>query len=370
MLPYDCFDYEKINELLFDQSIVRLVARLYVLKERVEAYCDDHSGCYSVKEKLYPIAVEQSAEAACKISRSSVSAGRLRLLAAGSSQPKNANEERIAGYVRAKGVVNLDFDPSATWFTREFITEINDEIEPTTAGTSFEDDASARKNQCVVWTRDGRPYEVVSPLPHSCSSEALLALGSNIAQAETTFGGGEYSIEPSLLVPIVFADLLYIHPFVDGNLRTALAIASMLYQRYGFDACAYISMEKYIEMSQDAFVAALSKSYYAANAGANTFTERASSYGHIIKFFLNVLIQVYSEYFSVLRRMNEPAPGGVVNEAKKAISSFEGPFTKADLERKMLNYGKTSIGNALHVLVDSGYLLRYGTGKATSYIKA
>jgi Fic family protein len=78
---------------------------------------------------------------------------------------------------------------------------------------------------------------------------------------EELFAWGKSSdaqqIHPVFQAAIVHYQLVYIHPFIEGNGRSARAIATMLLYALGFDFKKFFSLEQYFDTDVDAYYKAL-----------------------------------------------------------------------------------------------------------------
>ncbi len=64
-------------------------------------------------------------------------------------------------------------------------------------------------------------------------------------------------IHPVFQAAIVHYQLVYVHPFIEGNGRTARALATMLLYALGFDFKKFFSLEQYFDTDVDAYYKAL-----------------------------------------------------------------------------------------------------------------
>ena len=67
-------------------------------------------------------------------------------------------------------------------------------------------------------------------------------------------------IDPLILIPTFICDFLCIHPFNDGNGRMSRLLTLLLLYQNGYEVGKYISIEKQIEKTKDAYYDVLSGS--------------------------------------------------------------------------------------------------------------
>ncbi len=65
------------------------------------------------------------------------------------------------------------------------------------------------------------------------------------------------SVDPLLIIPVFLHDFLCIHPFTDGNGRMSRLLTLLLLYKSGYLVGKYISIEKHIEKTKDAYYDAL-----------------------------------------------------------------------------------------------------------------
>ncbi len=65
------------------------------------------------------------------------------------------------------------------------------------------------------------------------------------------------SVDPLLIIPVFLHDFLCIHPFNDGNGRMSRLMTLLLLYKSGYLVGKYISIEKHIEKTKDAYYDAL-----------------------------------------------------------------------------------------------------------------
>ena len=137
---------------------------------------------------------------------------------------------------------------------------------------------------------------------------------------------GSSSIHPLLLVAAYSLDVLYIHPFSDGNGRVArLAVLLLLYQS-GHPVGGFTSMESSVSRRRTAYNEALL-------ASMNGWEEARHDLHHWSAFLLSLIRDSYDE---VSRRTDELA--AVADQAAKlseTINKMPQVFRSADLRSKL-----------------------------------
>ena len=93
---------------------------------------------------------------------------------------------------------------------------------------------------------------------------------------------------PLIKAAIAHLHLVAIHPFVDGNGRTARLLALLLLRQYGYGFRNLLSLDSYYQSNRDAYINALSKSF------GQQFTEDYDMTPWIKFFTTSVCLQVKS----------------------------------------------------------------------------
>lgn len=150
-----------------------------------------------------------------------------------------------------------------------------------------------------------------------------------------------------------------------GNSVTAESIEMMPLSKstfFHFNASAspMRNLESKIENIKDSYYDALAKS------DANWYTGENDS-TPFIKYALGTVLAAYRDFEERMTAVEGKYSS--TDLVKIAVGNMIGKFTKNDVMERVPSIGKTSVENALRVLLEEGVIGREGKGKATFYFR-
>lgn len=173
----------------------------------------------------------------------------------------------------------------------------------------------------------------------------------------------EKIVDPLILIPNFILDFLCIHPFNDGNGRMSRLITLLLMYRSGYFVGQYISMEKAIADTKEAYYAALQK------ADQNWY-EGENDPKLFIKYMLGIVLSCYRDLETRIMLTEKSGKKSTAYDIVKAYTdSTIGRFSKKDALVSCPSLGSSSIEAALKKLVEEGAIIRTGAGRKTMYMK-
>ena len=105
------------------------------------------------------------------------------------------------------------------------------------------------------------------------------------------FVSTQRNLSPLLLIPLFILDYLCVHPFKDGNGRTARLWTLLLLYHAGYHVGKYISLERIIEQSKETYYESLERS-------SKGWHEEQHDAGSWLHYFYGTLIAAYKEFES------------------------------------------------------------------------
>jgi Fic family protein len=326
-----------------------LVAQIHEYKGRQNLFLQQQP---EALKRLVDIAKVQSTEASNKIEGIVTTHARLKQLYETKTTPRNRDEKEIMGY---RDVLNTIHDHYAYIpLTSSYILQLHRDLYKYSAmalGGRFKNAQNVitetlPTGEQIIRFKPLEPYETPGAIASLCDA-------FNRAMDQCT-------IDPLLLIPIFINDFLCIHPFSDGNGRMSRLLTTLLLYRSGYVVGRYISLEQKIEQTKHAYYEALAKS----GQGWHEATHDPKAF---ITYFLNILCAAYVDFETRISLVE--TKGVALDLVRKAVLDRMGRFTKHDLELAIPTLRKSSIGNALKVLVEEGTLERFGQGKSTFYFR-
>jgi Fic family protein len=344
------FDYTKLTERLWDNDILSNVAKIHEHKGRQELFIRQKP---AELKKLVEIARIQSTESSNKIEGIVTTSTRLRQLMQEKTAPRNRDEKEILGYRDVLNTIHESHDyipvkPSV-------ILQLHRDL-MAKAGLSFGGKFKNVQNYITqTMTDDSQKVRFMPMTPYE-TPDAIQAICDEYEKAI-----GLERIDPLILIPVFICDFLCIHPFNDGNGRMSRLLTLLLLYKSGYMVGKYISLEKQIERSKDAYYEALMQSDYQWQEGKNDPTP-------FVKYMLQMVLGCYVEFEQRVQFV------GVKSSAYDVVLAFTttlvGKFTSADVINACPSFGRSSVLNSLKTLCDEGRIQRMGIGKSTFYVNA
>ena len=172
-------------------------------------------------------------------------------------------------------------------------------------------------------------------------------------------------LDPVLVAGITHYEFVRIHPFIDGNGRTARALASLILLLRGFDIKQFFALDDYYDSDRNA--------YYAALQAVNPKTLNLNKW---LEYFTDgVAVSVISVKEKILRlrseKLRKDAKGQIaLSERQMKIIEFlnqKGSITNRDIQKifKLSNRGAM---DEIKKLLALGILKTQGKGRSVHYI--
>ena len=343
------FNYSLIKNKKWDSELLSLIAAIYKEAGRQEMYLKQRP---EKLEKLVEIAKIQSTGASNAIEGIVTTDTRIRKLVAEKATPKNRDEQEIAGYRDALGIIHENFD--AIPVTRNYILQLHKILY-----SHLNNPAAGRtktvQNYISATYPDGRTETIFTPLAPYETPEALDRLCEEYNRVI-----GNMELEPLIVIPVFIHDFLCIHPFNDGNGRMSRLLTTLLLYRSGFYVGKYISLEAKIAGNKDLYYDALASS----QAGWHEGTDNPVAF---IKYLLGTILAAYKDFSE--RYALVETKRSALETVRLAVQNKIGRFTKQDIRELCPSLSVSSVEGALRKMVASGELKREGSGKNTCYYR-
>ena len=343
------FSFNQASRVLQDPSLVRSLAALYEHKGKQALYLEARP---DVLESLCEFAKVQSADASNRIEGISTSEKRLSEIVANHAQPKNRNEQEIAGYRDVLALIHESHDYIDV--TPNVILQLHSMLHRH-SGHAFAGRWKDSDNAIVERAADGSERVRFRPVPAVATPHAVEELC-----AEYNNAVGEGVLDPLILIPRFVLDFTCIHPFADGNGRMSRLLTLLLLYRAGFIVGKYVSIEDEINRTKDTYYDALQQSSVGWGEGKG-------DYAPFTRYTLGVVLAAYKDFESRV----EGVIGTGISKPKrveKVLSSRPGKVTKADIVRECPDISLTTIERTLHDLLAQGRVEKVGAGRSTGYV--
>ena len=344
------FDYEKLEALQYDNTVINLLTSIHEAKGRQELYLSQKP---DELERLVEIAKVQSIDASNAIEGIRTTDTRLRQLAGEKTTPKNRDEEEISGYRDALNVIHESFDYIP--LTPNYILQLHGLMYKHVRGNNFGGTFKNAQNYIQGIDASGNAYVIFTPPTPYETAPALENLCDTFNKAVE-----DGKVDPLILIPVFVHDFLCIHPFRDGNGRMSRLLTTLLLYRSGYYVGRYISLEAIIAKIKDSYYDALSESQEGWHEGNDDPIP-------FVKYLLSVIDMAYRDFEDRLKLVQTK-----VNANELVELAFEkkiGKVRKTDIVELCPNISVSAVDKGIAKMLADGKIEKLGNGKNTFYIK-
>lgn len=316
------FDYPRNYPKLLTPNLVSHLSQIHEFKGEQNLLINAPSETLS---ELSATARLKSIESSTQLDGITISAARLKKLAKNKTLPRTLGERKIAGY-------------------RDVLTTIheNHAYIPLHPG------------MILQLHRDLNKYASPHPAIQEDHLHVLTAICDAYQQAITT-----PDLDPLLIIPMFILDFLCIHPFSDDSIRMSRLLPLLLLYRSGYNIGKYISIEKAILDSQEAYNEAIQASSHNWHDGTN-------DYAPIAHYMLDLITACYREFSTqaqllCARNLSKP------DRVREIIQNTTSRITKAEIIAKCPDISQITVQRTLSELLEANLITKIGGGRYTSY---
>ena len=346
------FDYSHLKDRTWDNEILSYVAKIHEFKGKQELYLRQKP---VELERLVEIAKVQSTESSNRIEGIVTTRSRLQQLVEDKITPRNRDEKDILGYRNVLNLIheNYQYIPLKSNYILQLHRDLLQYTELSYGGkyktSPNEIDAVLPNGEKRILFKPLEPYETPDAIEQICSSYQQ-ALDHEI-------------VDSLILIPCIILDFLCVHPFNDGNGRMSRLLTLLLLYRNDYVVGKYISIEKEIANTKEAYYQALAQADLGWYEGTNDPEP-------FIKYMLGIILKCYREFEERLTISEKSRKrSSSYDIVKTYVNSTIGTFTKRDAMENCPSLGSSSVELALKKLVEDGTIIRKGLGRASHYIR-
>ena len=346
------FDYSHLKDRTWDNEILSYIAKIHEFKGKQELYFRQKP---VELERLVEIAKVQSTESSNRIEGIVTTRSRLQQLVEDKTTPRNRDEKEILGYRNVLNLIheNYQYIPLKSNYILQLHRDLLQYTELSYGGkyktSPNEIDAVLPNGEKRILFKPLEPYETPDAIEQICSSYQQ-ALDCEI-------------VDSLILIPCVILDFLCVHPFNDGNGRMSRLLTLLLLYRNDYVVGKYISIEKEIADTKEAYYQALAQADLGWHEGTNDPKP-------FIKYMLGIILKCYREFEERLTISEKSGKrSNSYDIVKTYVNSTIGTFTKRDAMENCPSLGSSSVESALKKLVEDGTIIRKGLGRASHYIR-
>ncbi|RCV64631.1 Fic family protein [Methanophagales archaeon] len=172
-------------------------------------------------------------------------------------------------------------------------------------------------------------------------------------------------LDTILVAGVAHYEFVRIHPFVDGNGRTARVLASLILYLRGFDTKQFFCIDDYYDSDRPA--------YYRALQGVDQKTQDLTYW---LKYFAEgVAVSINAVKERVVRHSSEKlrkAERGQIALTERQMQIVEfintaGKITSGDIQ-KMFKISRQAAHKEIKTMMELGVIKSQGVGRATYYV--
>lgn len=344
------FNYLVIDSELYTPEIVNLLSAIHEYKGKQELFIESQ---LDILKAMLKVAKIQSTGASNRIEGIYTSESRLSELVIEKAEPRNRNEQEIAGYREVLNTIHENYEyiiprPNVILQLHRDLYAYN----PSSMGGRWKN----TDNIIEEVDSDGKHKVRFQPLPAYATPNAMESLSTQFLKAIDCS-----EIDPLLLIAKFIIDFLCIHPFNDGNGRMSRLLTLLLLYQQGYIVGKYISVEMIIEKTKETYYDVLQQSSILWNEGKN-------SYAPFVKYYLGVILSAYKEFASRVETLHNK---GLTKSERIGyiFSNKVGKITKSEIATLCPDISITTIEKALSDLLKEEYIIKIGVGRSTAYIR-
>lgn len=343
------FDFKASAARLLTNDIVNMLGYIHEYKGRQNLFIEAKA---DVLSHLLEIAKIQSTKASNRIEGIYTSDERIQALVKEKLEPRNRNENEIAGYRDVLATIHENYDyipPRAN-----VILQLHRDLYQY-SGIGIGGRFKNTDNVIEEALDDGTKRVRFCPATAFETPEMIEDLCNQFMREVDCC-----EVDPLLLIPMFVLDFLCIHPFNDGNGRMSRLLTLLLLYRSGYIVGKYISIEMLIEKTKDTYYDALKASSAGWHDGTN-------DYMPFVSYTLGVIKNAYKTFSE---RVEHLTTKGISKpeRVRQFIENKLGKVTKKDIMDACPDISATTIEKALGELVKDGTIIKIGNGRGTGYI--
>ena len=303
---------------------------------------------------LRQVAVVESTESSNRLEGIEVAPSRLKALVLKDAAPKSRSEQEVAGYRDALALVHESGEHMP--FNEGTVQQLHGMLYrymPQPGGVW-----KATNNDIVERHPDGGTRIRFRPVPAHLTPMAM---------AMTDLVGGyrhaldQHLADPLVLVPLVVLDFLCIHPFADGNGRTARLLTLQLLYHFDCAVGRYISLERIFEESKESY-------YETLEASSQGWHEGRHDIAPWLGYFWGALLRAYKEFEERVGQI-EHRRGAKGDRVRAEVLKRTLPFSISELEDACPGVGRDMVRLVLRAMKSEGLIAPTGKGRGAKWVR-
>lgn len=298
---------------------------------------------------LSQVAMIESSESSNRLEGITAPYQRIAALVTENSKPQDRSEQEIAGYRDSLNLIHQSAPHMP--FSINVILQLHSWLYrylPNEGGQWKTIDNE------IIETSNGKKRVRFTP---SSAFETPIAMEKLTTQF--TMSIKEWNKEPLLIIPATILDFLCIHPFRDGNGRSARLLTLLLLYHFDYQVGKYISLERIFEESKESYYETLERSSVGWHKGEHNFKPW-------LNYFWGVILRAYKEFEERVGTLKKQGSKG--QHVRMTVENMINPFSISDIERACPTVSRDTIRLILRQLRDETTIKLNGKGRNAKWI--
>lgn len=339
---------EEYSSIISNSNIINLITKIHEYKGKQSYLLDTKK---DTLETLLKVARIQSTSSSNKIEGIYTTDKRINEIVNQKVEPKNRNEEEIAGYRDVLTLIHENYN--FIDINQNTILQLHRDLYKYT-GYSYGGKFKNSQNFIEEENENGKKkirFTPLSPIETPIAIEDLCKNYNNLVNNELC--------DLLVLIPIFILDFLSIHPFNDGNGRMSRLLTLLLLYKANYMVGKYISIEKIIEETKDSYYDTLEKS-------SINWYNNENDYSYFVEYYLGIILNAYKEFdsrISIIENKKITAYDRIIDIFKNNII----PIDKAFVTNKCPDLSETTIERILNKLLKEENIVKISGGRYTKY---
>ena len=339
---------EEYNSIISNSNIINLISKIHEYKGKQSYLLDTKK---DTLETLLKVAKIQSTSSSNKIEGIYTTDKRINEIVNQKLEPKNRNEEEIAGYRDVLTLIHENYNFIDV--NKNTILQLHRDLYKYT-GYSYGGKFKNSQNYIEEENEKGEKkirFTPLSPVETPIAIEELCKNYNELVNNETC--------DLLVLIPIFILDFVSIHPFNDGNGRMSRLLTLLLLYKANYMVGKYISIEKIIEETKESYYDTLEKSSVSWHNNEN-------DYSYFVEYYLGIILNAYKEFDSRINIVENKK----ITAYDRIIGIFKDniiPIDKAFITNKCPNLSETTIERTLNKLLKEDKIVKISGGRYTKY---
>ena len=339
---------EEYSSIISNSNIINLISKIHEYKGKQSYLLDAKK---DTLETLLKVAKIQSTSSSNKIEGIYTTDKRINEIVNHKLEPKNRNEEEIAGYRDVLSLIHENYN--FIDINKNTILQLHRDLYKYT-GYNYGGKFKNSQNYIEEENEKGEKKIRFTPLSAVETPIAIEELCKNYNELVNN-----ESCDLLVLIPIFILDFVSIHPFNDGNGRMSRLFTLLLLYKADYMVGKYISIEKIIEETKDSYYGTLEKSSVKWHSNEN-------DYSYFVEYYLGIILNAYKEFDSrinVVENKKITAYDRIIDIFKENII----PIDKAFIINKCPDLSETTIERILSRLFKEDKIIKISGGRYTKY---